>query len=130
MKGRKRHIVTGVMGSLPAVVVRAADIHDTKSGINPARQAFERYPAIKRLCADEGYRKTFEMEAARVLGLGVDISKRIKPEREILPKRWVVEGAFAWLNGFRRLSKDYEVTISSEETNVIIAHANVLLRRL
>jgi putative transposase len=118
------------MGNLLAVVVHAANIHDTKSGINPARQAFERYPSIKRFCADEGYRKTFEMDVARTLGFGVDISKRIKPEWEILPKRWVVERTFAWLNGFRRLSKDYEITTSSEETNVIIAHANVLLRRL
>jgi putative transposase len=122
--------VTDTMGNLLAVVVHAANIHDTKSGINPARQAFERYPAIKGFCADEGYRKTFEMDVARTLGFGVDISKRIKPGWEILPKRWVVERTFAWLNGFRRLSKDYEITTSSEETNVIIAHANVLLRRL
>ena len=29
------------MGNLLAVVVHAANIHDTKSGINPAKQAFE-----------------------------------------------------------------------------------------
>jgi len=130
VKGRKRHIVTDVMGNLLAVVVHAANIHDTKSGINPARQALERYPTIEKFCADEGYRKTFELEVAQELGLGVDISKRIKPEWEVLPKRWVVERTFAWLNGFRRLSKDYEITISSEETNVIISHLAILLRRL
>ena len=118
------------MGNLLAVVVHAANIHDTKAGINPARQAFERYPTIKGFCADEGYRKTFKAEVAQELGLGVDISKRIKPGWEILPKRWVVERTLAWLNGFRRLSKDYEITTSSEETHVIISHSYILLIRL
>lgn len=130
VKGRKRHIVTDVMGNLLAVVVHAANIHDTKSGINPAKQAFERYPTIKKFCADEGYRKTFEAEVSAELGLGVDISKRIKPEWEVLPKRWVVERTFAWFGGFRRLSKDYEITTSSEETNVVISLLRVLLNRL
>ncbi len=28
---------------------------------------------------------------------------------EVLPKRWIVEGTFGWLNRYRRMSKDYEV---------------------
>ncbi len=62
VKGRKRHIVVDIMGNLLAVVVHAANIHDTKAGITPAKQAFEHYPHIKKFCADEGYRKTFETE--------------------------------------------------------------------
>jgi transposase len=130
VKGRKRHIVVDVMGNLLAAVVHAANIHDTKSGINPAKQAFERYPAIKKFCGDEGYRKTFEMEVSAQLGLEVDISKRIRPEWEILPKRWVVERTFAWLTWSRRLSKDYEISTKSEETYVIISLIHTLLRRL
>lgn len=86
VKGRKRHIVTDVMGNLLSVVVHAANIHDTKSGIHPARQAVRRYPTLKKFCADAGYRKTFKMEVAAELGLGEDISKRIKPEWEVLLK--------------------------------------------
>ena len=32
---------------------------------------------------------------------------------EILPRRWVVERTFAWLNRNRRLAKDFETTIES-----------------
>ncbi len=78
-KGRKRHIVVDTMGNLLAVVVHAANIHDTKAGIRPARKAFEKYPSIQRFCADAGYRKTFEQNISQELGLGVDISARIKP---------------------------------------------------
>jgi len=129
VKGRKRHIVTDVMGNLLSVVVHAANIHDTKSGINPARKAFERYPTIEKFCGDNGYRKSFEEAVMLEFGLGVEISKRIKPEFEILPKRWVVERTFGWQNHSRRLSKDYEISAKSEENIVIISHLHTLLKR-
>ena len=59
------------------------------------------------------------------LGLGVDISEKIKPHQwEKLPWRWVVERTFSWLNNSRRLSKDYEFSVSSSESMVIISHLN------
>jgi transposase len=103
VKGRKRHIVVDTMGSLLAITVHAANIHDTKSGTNPAKKAFEKYPAIQRFYGDDGYRKSFEADVLAQLGLGVDISKRIKPEFEVLPLRWRVERTFSWSNHSRRL---------------------------
>ena len=47
------------MGNLLAVVVHVANIHDTKSGILVARDAFEKYPSIQGFYADAGYRKFF-----------------------------------------------------------------------
>ena len=49
---------------------------------------------------------------------------------QVLPKRWVVERTFAWLNGSRRLSKDYETSCYSAETMIMISHAATLLKRL
>ena len=86
-KGQKRHIVTDTMGNLLAVVVHVANIHDTKAGIIAAKWAVEKYPSIQRFCADVGYRKTFEKDVAELLGLSVDISKRITSEWQALPKR-------------------------------------------
>ena len=78
-KGRKRHIVVDVMGNLLAVIVHAANIHDTKSGLSVAELAYKRYLSIKKFCADAGYRGTFVQEVLEKLSLGVDISEKIKP---------------------------------------------------
>jgi putative transposase len=118
------------MGNLLSAVVHAANIHDTVSGILPAQKAFQKYPSLRRFCGDEGYRKTFCEAVSNTLGLGVDISERIKPVFEVIPKRWVVERTFGWLNPSRRLSKDYEITTSSEESFIMISHMHTLLKRV
>ncbi len=129
VKGRKRHIVVDTMGNLLAVTVHAANIHDTKSGINPAKRAYEKYTTIQKFCGDNGYRKSFEEAVLEQLGLGVDISKRIKPEFEVLPLRWKVERTFSWANHSRGLSKDYEIKTVHEENMFIISHLHTLLKR-
>jgi putative transposase len=129
VKGRKRHIVVDTIGNLLAIFVHAANIHDTKSGINPAKKAYLKYPTIQKFCGDDGYRKSFEEDVLEQLGLDVDISKRIKPEFEVLPLRWLVERTFSWANHSRRLSKDYEIKTEHEENMFMISHLHILLKR-
>lgn len=117
------------MGNLLSVIVHAANIHDTVAGGSVFEKALEKYPSILGVCADAGYRKTFEATFAN-LGKSVDISERIKPEGwQILPKRWRVERTFGWMNSSRRLSKDYEINTKSAENMTIISHLHTLLRR-
>ncbi len=97
-----------------SVVIHAANIHDTKSGINPAKQAFENYPTIKKFCGDEGYRKSFVQDVQQHMGLGVDISERISPKFEVQPKRWVVERTFAWMGHSRPKKERAAVTRTAE----------------
>ena len=128
-KGHKRHIVTDTMGNLLAVVVHAANIHNTKAGIIAAKRAVEKYPSIQRFCADVGYCKTFEKDVAELLGLSVDISKRITSKWQALSKHWVVERTLAWMNNSRRLSKDYEISILSSQAMCMISALRVLISR-
>jgi len=117
------------MGNLLAICVHAANIHDTRSGINPAKKAFAKYPSIKKFYGDEGYRKTFTANVKAELGLGVDISPKILPEFGISTKRWIVERTFAWANHSRRLSKDYEISAAHEENMFMISNLHTLIQR-
>lgn len=130
VKGRKRHIVTDTGGHLLHVKIHAANIHDTVSGCHIFEAALEKYPSLKGGCADAGYRKTMEEFVTKVLEKTIEISARITPGWAILAKRWVVERTFAWLNHFRRLSKDYEISTKTAENFVMIAHSMILIKRL
>ena len=119
------------MGNLLGIVVHAANIHDTKSGILAAQKACKKYPSIQAFCADAGYRGTCIDEVNQQLRRRVDVSEKIKPhEWEKLPWRWIVERTFTWMNAARRLAKEFEISVSIQEAMIIIACAAVLLRRL
>ena len=129
IKGRKRHIVTDTQGNLLHVKVHAANIHDSIAGVPVLQAAFDKYPSIQGASADAGYRGTTQ---AHVLALGklFELSKKIVSGWAVLAKRWVVERTFAWLNGSRRLAKDYEISIQSQENFIRIAHMFTLLQRI
>ena len=114
-----------------SVVVHAANIHDTKSGILAAKAVKNRYPSIQGFCADTGYRGTFVSDIHQQFGLSVDISEKITPhEWEKLPWRWGVDRTLSWLTHSRRLSKDYEISIASAQAVLKISHLHTLLKRL
>ena len=128
VKGRKRHIVTDTQGHLLHVKVHAANIHDTKMGGSVFKEALDKYPSLEGVSADEGYRKTTENFVQHQLKKQIEISKKITNEWSVLAKRWVVERTFSWLNHFRRLAKDFEISLSSAEAFIIISHAAILLQ--
>jgi transposase len=64
--------------------------------------------------------------------LNVEIVKRSDQAKgfEVLPKRWIVERTFAWLNRCRRLAKDLENLTQTALTFVKLASIRFMLRRL
>ena len=122
VKGRKRHSVTDTQGHFFHVKVHAANIHDTDAGCKVFEEAPQKYPTLKGVCADAGYRKTMEAFVRRVYKKIIEISARITPGWAIFAKRWVVEYTFAWLNGYRRLAKDFETLTYSAENFVMVTY--------
>ena len=48
----------------------------------------------------------------------------------VLPRRWVVERFFAWINRNRRLAKDFEAAIDSAAAFLYAASVMILVRRM
>ncbi len=73
------------------------------------------------------------MEAvAKESGVNLEVVKRSDQARGfvVLPKRWIVERTFGWLNRHRRLSKDYERKEDSAEAFIHVGMIRLMLRRL
>ena len=133
------------MGLLLTVIVHAAEV-SAQAG---ARRIMEKVAAAKAmgtsffkrlqlLWMDAGYQagKDFCAWVKALLGWRVKVIKRpeINAQKKqgfiLLPRRWVVERTFAWLDNYRRLSKDYEYLPQSSETMVYLAMTNLMLHRL
>ena len=121
VKGRKRHIVVDILGNLLHVSVHAANHSDTVAACPVLERAAEKHATIKAFSGDAGYRGTAVTFVNETLGLELHISKKIKDQWAVLPKRWVVERTFAWLGLFRRLSKDVEILTATAENMIRIA---------
>jgi putative transposase len=133
IKGRKRHIVTDTQGLLLATLVQPANIQDVHGAVPLLGLLRQSFPKLRHIFADGIYRGRQLPDAIAKFGRWtIEIvwhsqqTGRFKPE----PKRWVVERTFAWLGRNRRLAKDFESTIASAEAWLLIAHINLLLRRL
>ena len=66
-----------------------------------------------------------------VLGASVVVVKRNEMHTfVVLPKRWVVERSFAWLEKCRRLWKNCERKLDTSLQMVVLAFAALILKRL
>ena len=112
------------------VVVHSAGIQDRVGARALLTRLFCRFDTIAKVFVDGGYTGTLIEWAEQMFGYQVEVVKRNELHKfKLLPKRWIVERTFAWLNWSRRLSKDYELCHTSAETIIHIAFAQQLLRR-
>jgi putative transposase len=64
-------------------------------------------------------------------GEEVDWQKLIPPrEFQVLPRRWVVERTFSWIDHNRRMSKDYERLSETSEAFIYVAMSRLMVKRL
>jgi len=95
---------------------------------------FGAYPFLLKLYADGGYQgAAFQAGMKKALkNIDVEIVKRSDQQKGfvVLPKRWVVERTFAWLNRCRRLAKDWECLNRNGLAFLRLASIRFMLRKL
>lgn len=87
------------------------------------------WPFIARVFADGAYDHDRVVEATNI---AVEIVRK-SPDQvgfAVLPRRWVVERLFAWINRNRRVAKDFEATIESARAFLYAASIMLLIRRI
>lgn len=60
----------------------------------------------------------------------LEVVRRTASGFVVLPRRWVVERTFGWLNRYRRLAKDYERRTQSSEAMIYLAMIQLMVHRL
>ena len=90
------------------------------------------YPSVTKVWADGAYAGALVQYARDELSVDVEIVMTPSGAHtfQVLPRRWVVERSYGWLNRERRLSKDYERLASTTEALVYIAMGRMMVRRL
>jgi putative transposase len=133
IKGRKRHILVDTLGLVLMALVHTANVQDRDGGRQVLEKVRHRFPRLKIVWADGGYAGPKLGEWVKQFCHWVlEIVKRSDEVKGfiVLPKRWIVERTFGWLNRSRRLSKDYERLTATSEAWVYVAMTRLMVRRL
>ena len=114
------------------VVVSTADIQDRDGAILLFRSIKGVFSKLRVIWADGGYRGEVINKAKKHFKRRIEIVLRTDDNKgfKVVPKRWIVERTFGWLNNYRRLSKDYVRHPVNAEAFVYIAMIQTMLRRI
>lgn len=134
IKGRKQQTVVDTLGLPMAIAIHEANIHDSVGAESVVKVMADRFPRLKKILADGGYRG--EALSDKVMNtLGCELSIVLRPNESskkfsVIPKRWIVERSFAWIENFRRVALDYEFFSQSSLAMLQIAFSAIMLKKL
>ena len=132
IKGRKEHIVVDTLGLLLSINVHEANIHDSKGAVPTIEKLAYKFPGLCKILADGGYQGDLAEWVKNKFGWDLEVVLRPKESSKrfnVIPKRWIVERTFSWLENYRRLTIDYEFLTETAETMVTIAFIQIALKR-
>ncbi len=160
VEGRKRHLLVDTEGLVLQARVHSAKVPDADGIRLLLEEVRERFGRLSHLWVDAGYQGRGSRWVEEVLGLNIEVvhkpqkpvpeevakawakewakegknvdwQKLMPPQGfEVLPRRWVVERTFSWIDHNRRMSKDYERLPESSEAFIYVAMTHLMVRRL
>lgn len=132
IKGRKEHIVVDTLGLPMSVAVYEANLYDSKGAPKVIQKLKYKFPRLTKILADGGYQGSHGDWVTERFGWVVEVV--LRPDEcptkfQVLPKRWIVERSFSWLENFRRLTIDYEFLADTAEAMVQLAFSVIMFNK-
>ncbi|WP_425382166.1 IS5 family transposase [Spiroplasma endosymbiont of Melieria omissa] len=131
ISGIKRHIIVDSQGLPHAIYITTAEKTDRNSAIIMIENEKENLSAVQKIIVDAGYTgEKFASEIKTIINANVEVIKRNELHTfVVLPKRWIVERSFAWLEKYRRLWKNCERKLNTSLQMVVLSFISILLKR-
>jgi putative transposase len=124
IKGIKRHIIVDTLGLILAVVIQSASVQDRNGAIDVIKKLRAQFKKVILLFADGGYSGKLEAAVKQRWKIIIQIVKKPQGSAfKVLPKRWIVERTFSWIDTNRRNSKNYE---RLNQTCVAMVHLSAI----
>ena len=131
ISGVKIHIGVDTLGLPHAIDVTTANVTDRTGAIQMYEAFAPNLVDIVKVLCDGGYTgKPFADAIMELIHAEVEVAKRNELHKfAVIPKRWIVERTFAWLEHFRRLWKNCERNIENTLQMTTLAFVYLLLKR-
>jgi transposase len=131
VSGIKRHIAVDTQGLPHAIAVTTAEVTDRNGALQAIDRCKPNLDLVESVLVDSGYTgQPFADSILERLKATVQVVKRHELHAfVVLPKRWVVEPSFAWLEKCRRLWKNRERKRNTSLQTIHLAFLRLLRRR-
>lgn len=133
ISGIKRHIAVDTLGLPHAISVTTANATDRQGALAALEHHKASLSGVQKVLVDAGYQGAPFAQTAMALLHScseVEVVRRDQMHTfAVLPKRWIVERSFAWLEKNRRLWKNCERWLNTSLQFVNLAFIAILLRR-
>ena len=130
MSGIKRHIAVDTQGLPHAIHVTTADVTDRAGALAMFDRRRDGLSQVQNVLVDGVTPESLCHCGARPVGSLGGSGERNELHTFVVPKRWVVERSFAWLEKCRRLWKNCERKLNTSLQMVVLAFTVLILKRL
>ena len=130
VKGIKRHIIVDTPGMILAVVIQSASVQDRAGAMDVIRGMKQNWIKVLKIFADGGYAGKLIDKIKTAFNIDIEVVKRNEQHKfKVLPKRWIVERTFSWIDTNRRNSKNYERLNQTSTAMVHLSAIRIMLNR-
>jgi len=110
ISGIKIHLGADTLGLPNSIHVTTANVTDRDGALEMLKIYAPKLASILKVLCDGGYTgENFANAVMALINAAVEVAKRSELHKfVVIPKRWIVERSFSWLDHFRRLWKNCE----------------------